>query len=133
MFNDIHFFILFMGYIRIQFLHSPNTNKSNTPYNYYNRKVNINIKEDIRSDPTPSSMRFYLSLFSFVESSSTIPFVAFLNSFKEFPAALPISGNLEGPKIINATTSIRIRPGIPIRSEEHTSELQSRFNLVCRL
>src|SRR2546422_6562363 len=25
------------------------------------------------------------------------------------------------------------RPGVPVRSEEHTSELQSRLHLVCRL
>src|SRR5699024_845876 len=27
----------------------------------------------------------------------------------------------------------RIEPGAPMRSEEHTSELQSRFDIVCRL
>jgi hypothetical protein len=31
-----------------------------------------------------------------------------------FPKELPISGNLEGPKIINAMTRIRIRPGMPM-------------------
>src|SRR5437868_8093033 len=30
-------------------------------------------------------------------------------------------------------TSVRSRPGFRTRSEEHTSELQSRFDLVCRL
>src|SRR5207249_10380709 len=32
-----------------------------------------------------------------------------------------------------ALTAEAIRRGIPPRSEEHTSELQSRFDLVCRL
>src|SRR5699024_11669253 len=41
-------------------------------------------------------------------------FVALLNSFKVRPAALPISGSLDGPKIINATTKIKIKLGNPI-------------------
>src|SRR5207249_12154324 len=32
-----------------------------------------------------------------------------------------------------ASTSTDLRARIPARSEEHTSELQSRFDLVCRL
>src|SRR5699024_11548758 len=32
-----------------------------------------------------------------------------------------------------ASSEIWTRPSIPPRSEEHTSELQSRFYLVCRL
>src|SRR5207249_11206192 len=32
-----------------------------------------------------------------------------------------------------ARTAAIARPGWPRRSEEHTSELQSRFDLVCRL
>src|SRR3989440_3430201 len=31
------------------------------------------------------------------------------------------------------TRSVSITPGTPARSEEHTSELQSRSDLVCRL
>src|SRR5947209_16418437 len=52
--------------------------------------------------------------------------------------ALPI---LYGPRIAVAAASVflaghvnhRARRGIPTRSEEHTSELQSRQYLVCRL
>src|SRR5699024_9001610 len=47
-------------------------------------------------------------------SSSIKPFVAFLNSRKELPAALPISGSFDGPNINKATIKINIRPGIPI-------------------
>src|SRR5699024_12074783 len=71
-------------------------------------------------------------LFSSFVSSSTSENaspVDFLNSFSVCPAALPISGNFFGPKMIRAMINIRII----LRSEEHTSELQSRFDLVCRL
>src|SRR5699024_11554103 len=34
---------------------------------------------------------------------------------------------------ILSTKREQVKPGIPFRSEEHTSELQSRFDLVCRL
>src|SRR5699024_12220361 len=46
---------------------------------------------------------------------------------------------LEFFSIISMFNSVSIQPGatalqrIPSRSEEHTSELQSRFDLVCRL
>src|SRR5690606_8235574 len=45
---------------------------------------------------------------------------------------------LSGPSsdVYGAINSIRSRPTVdmpPLRSEEHTSELQSRENLVCRL
>src|SRR5690606_41901563 len=35
------------------------------------------------------------------------------------------------PAVVDAVEALR--PGAPARSEEHTSELQSRENLVCRL
>src|SRR6266702_3401318 len=46
--------------------------------------------------------------------------------------ALPIS---KAPDVLTCSTSrwIRIGPARPPRSEEHTSELQSRGHLVCRL
>src|SRR5207249_10396780 len=37
------------------------------------------------------------------------------------------------PARIIATTRVQPAPHSPHRSEEHTSELQSRFDLVCRL
>src|SRR5437868_9616293 len=37
-------------------------------------------------------------------------------------------------KVLDSLPSVRFDPGNPLtRSEEHTSELQSRFDLVCRL
>src|SRR5437868_11423887 len=44
-------------------------------------------------------------------------------------AVLP---NGEHPDLENVI-DVRLRPSAPGRSEEHTSELQSRFDLVCRL
>src|SRR2546429_1388685 len=32
-----------------------------------------------------------------------------------------------------STPAVKLGPGLPSRSEEHTSELQSRLHLVCRL
>src|SRR5699024_11948150 len=43
----------------------------------------------------------------------------------------PISCDLASMKSAKSTTSDR--SGAMLRSEEHTSELQSRFDLVCRL
>src|SRR5256885_13336646 len=45
-----------------------------------------------------------------------------------------IAGNRVGPNGAKATSnSRRVRSSCPQRSEEHTSELQSPCNLVCRL
>src|SRR5207249_7404335 len=38
-----------------------------------------------------------------------------------------------GPNSVDQPITLGIVPGIRYRSEEHTSELQSRFDLVCRL
>src|SRR5207249_10461899 len=46
-----------------------------------------------------------------------------------FKTVAPLEGRAAGAQI---TSSSRSRP-ISSRSEEHTSELQSRFDLVCRL
>src|SRR5437868_15104817 len=50
--------------------------------------------------------------------------------------ALPISmmiGVLSGRGPTSATPPAIAAGTVPLRSEEHTSELQSRFDLVCRL
>src|SRR5699024_11803833 len=52
---------------------------------------------------------------SFLSESSLMRSLAdFLNSRNVSPAALPISGNFLGPKIIKANATIKIKPGIPI-------------------
>src|SRR5699024_11807972 len=49
-------------------------------------------------------------------------------SFSEVPSSdLSSSTSNPGPSVANSNTTL------PFRSEEHTSELQSRFDLVCRL
>src|SRR5699024_12001468 len=53
-------------------------------------------------------------------------------------AATAVSGPAAGASSAAAGRNFRIRNSIsatasPARSEEHTSELQSRFDLVCRL
>src|SRR5207249_8551408 len=47
---------------------------------------------------------------------------------------VPVRWRVE-PRFGYASSATRIerRAGVPIRSKEHTSELQSRFDLVCRL
>src|SRR5699024_7115785 len=51
---------------------------------------------------------------SFFVSSFINSVADFLNSDNVSPAALPISGNFFGPKIINANTTIKINPGTPM-------------------
>src|SRR2546427_6587562 len=48
-------------------------------------------------------------------------------------ATNPGSGTLAGTKTVNAVGGIATFSALSIRSEEHTSELQSQSNLVCRL
>src|SRR5690606_3209769 len=53
---------------------------------------------------------------------------AFLPLLRRSPA-----GRIVNVSSILGSTTLHARPGSPVRSEEHTSELQSRENLVCRL
>src|SRR5690606_42044192 len=48
------------------------------------------------------------------------------------PAALAVPAFRADVLAILTVVAVRL-PGVPPRSEEHTSELQSRENLVCRL
>src|SRR2546422_9349667 len=48
-----------------------------------------------------------------------------------YNALLPEPGELAATMLIEITASAEIKP--VLRSEEHTSELQSRLHLVCRL
>src|SRR5699024_11617836 len=42
-------------------------------------------------------------------------------------------GKLQGKNVFNRQELLWLQDKFPERSEEHTSELQSRFDLVCRL
>src|SRR5689334_23385149 len=68
--------------------------------------------------------------------------VTFSPSFSESVLRLersvrPVSGNCAGRKVDLATVTMNTPAGRSenpnVRSEEHTSELQSQFHLVCRL
>src|SRR5256885_10756750 len=85
--------------------------------------------------PPRSTLFPYTTLFrSHVEMTFRIHFTA--EEQEEFQAklrdALPPS-----PEVPISTTiepcPVRIHDAVPLRSEEHTSELQSPCNLVCRL
>src|SRR5699024_12215207 len=74
---------------------------------------------------------------------SVLYLVAFAISFKRSTRSQKLSGNFflvfviknHLKQIVDCLLAIRAcgRIGTSIRSEEHTSELQSRFDLVCRL
>src|SRR5690606_42155582 len=49
------------------------------------------------------------------------------------PATSTLSNSTVTPTSTNRSANSRKPPRMPQRSEEHTSELQSRENLVCRL
>src|SRR5688572_33162569 len=49
------------------------------------------------------------------------------------PAALALRGRSAAPASVRAVATGRGDRRIAVRSEEHTSELQSQSNLVCRL
>ena len=53
-------------------------------------------------------------VYHFPSPSSLTSFMARLNSPKAFPRALPTSGSLPGPKIINANTKIIKSSDVPI-------------------
>src|SRR5690606_42152394 len=87
--------------------------------------------------PSRSQLLPYTTLFR-SQSSAAEPRVAAPNNLAM--AVLDISErNLSGKNAVAITlttevdTGQDIQPYLQIRSEEHTSELQSRENLVCRL
>src|SRR5437868_10378603 len=55
--------------------------------------------------------------------------------FRSSAAGAPAAGpaRVRRPPAARAVTPARARAPPAVRSEEHTSELQSRFDLVCRL
>src|SRR3712207_8621658 len=69
--------------------------------------------------------------------STLFPYTTLFRSLREdaslyTPGTLPAPGGLN-PRFEGASTTAMDRPEPDIRSEEHTSELQSRQYLVCRL
>src|SRR5438309_4843487 len=62
--------------------------------------------------------------------STLFPYTTLFRS--RVPAGLPEPGSPGAPSYL-CVPSCPCAPSCPARSEEHTSELQSQFHLVCRL
>src|SRR5438093_4837333 len=75
-----------------------------------------------------SELRFFLLLFFFNDTPTTEIYTLSLHD--ALPISLQARDSLQdrGPRSCSRYTS-----GLGVRSEEHTSELQSLTNLVCRL
>src|SRR5690606_41790199 len=94
---------------------------------------------------TVSALSFFLCFILFFKlrrppTSTLFPYTTLFRSLR--PDALDAVAVTEGPGLVgalligvNAAKAFAFANGLPIigRSEEHTSELQSRENLVCRL
>src|SRR5438067_9314497 len=59
-------------------------------------------------------------------------FVSFVEPHSPYNGPLNLEHALEDVEL-DATADAPANDNLPLRSEEHTSELQSRFDLVCRL
>src|SRR3989475_12672290 len=80
----------------------------------------------IRRHPRSTLVRYPLSLFFFFNDTATTEIYTL-----SLHDALPISSRRRHTRF-PAVTGVQTC-ALPIRSEEHTSELQSQSNLVCRL
>src|SRR5690606_41937294 len=86
------------------------------------------------------SMLFYSHLASFFLSrrrlaprSTFFPYATLFRSGSAGRAQAELGERPRGPYRQAEMIGLTVRPARPFRSEEHTSELQSRENLVCRL
>src|SRR6266566_9561988 len=73
-----------------------------------------------------SSLSLYLAIFFFFNDTATTEIYTL-----SLHDALPIEGALQIPPLDGVEGGLQVEP--VLRSEEHTSELQSPCNLVCRL
>src|SRR5690606_42005122 len=90
--------------------------------------------------PPPRSTLFpYTTLFRSTELIDSEPDVQDVPDAIEVPhlrgdiSFQNVSFSYEGDKPVLENINLDIKAGETVRSEEHTSELQSRENLVCRL
>src|SRR2546429_2630525 len=79
-------------------------------------------------------MLIYIFFFLMIRRPPRSTLFPYTTLFRSVPASVPISArNVKKWRLrTNGCISIASRPK-PHRSEEHTSELQSRLHLVCRL
>src|SRR5687768_17717862 len=65
--------------------------------------------------------------------STLFPYTTLFRSSATAPAARILAPPVPPPTAGTPTSTSVVAPVVPGRSEEHTSELQSRLHLVCRL
>src|SRR2546429_3753917 len=78
---------------------------------------------------------FYFFFFLMIRRpprSTLFPYTTLFRSVSDSAARASGATRL-GPKRATRTTALISRDAVVMRSEEHTSELQSRLHLVCRL
>src|SRR5256885_2612558 len=81
--------------------------------------------------PAVDSVHFFFFFFLMIRRPPRSTLFPYTTLFRSCPATKGVSlPRATSPLVIRAT---RLDPGEKIRSEEHTSELQSPCNLVCRL
>src|SRR5260370_14580620 len=85
----------------------------------------ISIKRTVPQRTTPSKSYFFFLMIRRPARSTLFPYTTLFRS--------PCSGQRERPNRPSRTLLVRAHVGERFRSEEHTSELQSHLNLVCRL
>src|SRR5690606_40050734 len=85
---------------------------------------------------TSNTSLFFFLMIRRPPRSTLFPYTTLFRSAKEEAAALIDQANKRAAQIVEASKEDARKEGeklIEQRSEEHTSELQSRENLVCRL
>src|SRR2546422_7210631 len=84
------------------------------------------ITGNVKSASAPSARIAAIANEESSSSASIAPFAAMM-------AETPHTAEPTASKEVSLGRSLNARPSNVIRSEEHTSELQSRLHLVCRL
>src|SRR2546429_9869960 len=82
----------------------------------------------------PTALCFFFLMIRRPPRSTLFPYTTLFRSPPPLPPSLGGPRSPVRPSLSRAPVrSARRRPACPWRSEEHTSELQSRLHLVCRL
>src|SRR6267142_5241037 len=89
-------------------------------------------EDDLRNESREESQAFHLKLGSWVIRDDDIPIFESFNSMATAVALTLTTAGIAWPAVAAALTALA-NICWRVRSEEHTSELQSHVNLVCRL